>query len=76
MYCGAQQWSPTISVVRQFIDANGHLPKIPSVMEVKEYGIELADFNAKLQQKIEELTLYLIKVNNRIKKLEFNELGG
>ncbi len=47
-----------------------HLPEIPSENEVVKNGIELGKMDAKLLQKIEELTLYLIEQNKRIKALE------
>ena len=59
-----------LSEVEAFINENGHLPEIPSAEEVKENGINLGEMDAKLLQKIEELTLYMIEQNRRIEKLE------
>ena len=60
-----------------FIKENKHLPDIPSEKQVKEEGIFVGEMNAKLLQKIEELTLYVIELNktvesqqNRISELE------
>ncbi|NQX37415.1 hypothetical protein SAMN05421820_103603 [Pedobacter steynii] len=50
------------------IKEKGHLPGIPSALEVKENGIDLGDMNAKLLQKIEELTLHLIKMEKENKQ--------
>ena len=68
---------PTLEEVEQHIADQGHLPEIPSEAEVTENGINLGEMNAKLLQKIEELTLYLIDQNKqnqeqqaRIEKLE------
>ncbi len=60
----------------QYIQANGHLPEMPSSAEVKKEGIELGKMDAKLLQKIEELTLYLIKMKkeNEMLKKEVKEL--
>ena len=52
---------PTIEEVEKFIKANGHLKDIPSASKVLKEGIFLGSMNAKLLQKIEELTLYTIK---------------
>jgi hypothetical protein len=52
------------------IKSEGHLPNIPSEAEVKESGVNLGEMQAKLLQKIEELTLYVIDQNKRIEKLE------
>jgi hypothetical protein len=53
------------------IKANKHLPGIPSAEEIKEKGQNVSQIQAKLLQKIEELTLYLIdlkKENEQMKK--------
>ncbi|MDB5014379.1 MAG: hypothetical protein JWQ25_2581 [Daejeonella sp.] len=49
--------------VEKFIKENHHLPNIPSATEVEKDGINLGEMNAKLLQKIEELTLHLIEQN-------------
>ena len=61
---------PSLLSVEKFIQRNNHLPNIPSAAEVEEHGINLGSMDAKLLQKIEELTLYLIEQNKRIKILE------
>ncbi|TKG91605.1 hypothetical protein EYV94_21510 [Puteibacter caeruleilacunae] len=50
-----------IEQVANFIDENGHLPNIPNAKTVKKDGISVGEMNAKLLEKIEELTLYVIK---------------
>ena len=52
------------------IQEKGHLPGIPSADEAKANGVDLGDMNAKLLQKIEELTLYLIEQGKEIKELK------
>ena len=56
--------------VENFIEKNNHLPDVPSEKEVMENGIQLGEMDAKLLQKIEELTLYMIDINKRVKSLE------
>ena len=56
--------------VEQFIKENGHLPNIPAAQEMEEDGINLAETNKMLMEKVEELTLYLIEQNKRIADLE------
>ncbi len=51
---------PTLSEVENHINEHKHLPNIPSEAEVKENGVSLGEMQAKLLQKIEELTLYVI----------------
>ncbi|MEL7147664.1 MAG: hypothetical protein AAFO69_14920 [Bacteroidota bacterium] len=50
----------SLSSIAAFISENGHLPNIPSAAEVEQNGIALGEMNAKLLEKIEELTLYAI----------------
>ena len=53
--------------VEQFINQNSHLPEVPSAQEITDKGIDVGAMNAKLLQKVEELTLYLIEQNKEIK---------
>ncbi len=60
-----------IDQVAQFIATNKHLPNIPSAQQlVKEEGIELLDITTKQQEKIEELFLYMIQLNEENKALK------
>lgn len=52
------------------IKANKHLPGIPSAQEVRQNGVNILEMQAKLLQKIEELTLYVIEQQEKIKSLE------
>ncbi|MCX2680623.1 hypothetical protein OOZ15_11780 [Galbibacter sp. EGI 63066] len=61
---------PTLEEVEQHIQEKGHLKNIPSAKEVEENGIYLGEMDAKLLQKIEELTLYTIEQEKKIKTLE------
>jgi hypothetical protein len=49
-----------------------HLSSIPTQTEVMENGIDLGEMNAKLLEKVEELSLYVIAQEKRIKELEKN----
>jgi len=53
---------PTLEEVERHINEKGHLENIPSEEEVLKDGIYLGEMNAKLLQKIEELTLYMIEM--------------
>jgi len=61
---------PTLKEVENHIREKGHLKDIPSAKEVEQNGIFLGEMNSKLLQKIEELTLYTIEQDKKIKKLE------
>jgi len=56
-----------------YIKHNGHLPNIPTEAEVLQKGIGLGEMNAKLLEKIEELTLYIIEQENKLQKMEILE---
>ena len=60
----------SLEEVEQFINENQHLPNVPSAEEVYKSGINVADISSKLLEKIEELTLYSIEQNKRLKKIE------
>lgn len=49
-----------------YINQNGHLPGVPTAAEVQKDGVDLAEVNALLLQKIEELTLYVIELEKKI----------
>ena len=51
----------SLSDLDAFIKENKHLPEIPTTKEVSENGVSVGEMNAKLLQKIEELTLHTIK---------------
>ncbi|SHL46787.1 hypothetical protein [Flavobacterium chilense] len=53
---------PSLAEVEKHIAEKGHLENIPSEEEVLKNGINLGEMNAKLLQKIEELTLYMIEM--------------
>lgn len=60
----------SLSEVAAYLEANGHLENIPDSETVKKEGISLGEMNAKLLEKIEELTLYIIEQEKRISALE------
>ncbi|ASW75022.1 cell wall anchor protein [Chryseobacterium piperi] len=57
----------SLEEVEQHIEEKGHLPNIPSADEVVKNGINVAEMDAKLLEKIEELTLYSIEQNKQLK---------
>ncbi|WP_303318698.1 DUF4200 domain-containing protein [Flavivirga abyssicola] len=66
---------PTLTEVENHISKKGHLKDIPSAEEVNKYGIFLGEMDAKLLQKIEELTLYTIQQEKEIEKLKSEVLS-
>ena len=63
---------PTLEEVEQHIKEKGHLKDIPSAKEVEENGVFLGEMDARLLQKIEELTLYVIELKKEIEQLKSN----
>ena len=61
---------PSLRDTENYIRQNQHLPGIPSAQEVKEKGVSLGEMNAKLLEKIEELTLYQIDMMKTIELLQ------
>ena len=59
-----------LSEVSEFITAHHHLPEIPSAEEMKANGVNMNEMQIQLLQKIEELTLYILQQEERIKQLE------
>ncbi len=67
----------SLEETKAYIDANKHLPEVPSAKEMEKNGVQLGEMNMLLLKKVEELTLYMIKVDAknaeyemRIKALE------
>jgi hypothetical protein len=65
---------PSLTEVENFIKQNNHLPGIPSAAEVEKKGIDVADTQAALLKKLEELTLYVIELEKRSQK-QSEEIG-
>ncbi|GAB3970525.1 hypothetical protein GCM10028806_18700 [Spirosoma terrae] len=52
----------SLAEVDQYIQKHQHLPGVPSAAEVVEQGIDAVRMDAKILEKIEELTLYSIQL--------------
>jgi hypothetical protein len=59
-----------LSEVEGVIKREGHLPGMPSAADVAAHGLSVGEMQAKLLQKIEELTLHQIEQEKRIEQLE------
>ena len=60
---------PDLEKLEAFIHKNKHLPEIAPEQEMLENGVEVGEFQIKLLQKIEELTLYIIDQNKSLKEV-------
>nr|WP_321450318.1 hypothetical protein [uncultured Carboxylicivirga sp.] len=60
----------SLEEIEAFILKNKHLPDIPSAAAMDEKGVNLAEMNKLLLQKVEELTLYMLQQQKEIDKLK------
>lgn len=59
---------PKLEEVEKHIKTKKHLPEIASANQMQQEGVNIGEFQIKLLQKIEELTLYSIEQNKKIEK--------
>ncbi len=59
--------------LRTFVQNEKHLPNVPSAKEYETNGVELGEMNRILLEKVEELTLYILQLEERMKKVEAEE---
>jgi hypothetical protein len=55
--------------LKEYIKTNKHLPGVPDAATLEKKGINLGEMTKKLMEKIEELTLYIIKFDEQNKEL-------
>lgn len=67
---------PALSEVKTFIQSNKHLPGVPSAAEMVQNGLDVAEMDAKLLEKIEELTLYIIQLQEQVNELKAEKNTG
>lgn len=61
---------PPLEDVERHIAARGHLPDVPPSAQIELKGLSVGESQRLMMQKIEELTLYAIEQNKRIKALQ------
>jgi trimeric autotransporter adhesin len=67
-----------IDELEKFIARERHLPNIPAAIDIKDQGLNMSDFQMKLLEKIEELTLYTVQQAKtiRLKDAQIAELDA
>ncbi|MRX41383.1 hypothetical protein GJU43_19020 [Flavobacterium sp. LC2016-23] len=60
----------SLKELEKFVTAKQHLPEIASEKEMIENGLNMKEFQMKLLQKMEEMTLYIIEQNKKNEKQE------
>ncbi|QLE02057.1 hypothetical protein HX109_11005 [Galbibacter sp. BG1] len=56
----------SLKELKKYIEIYGHLPEIPSAEEIAEEGISVGEMNMLLLKKIEELTLYILIMKQKL----------
>lgn len=60
----------SLTEVETYINENGHLPNVPSAEQVEAEGIAVSEMMTIQQEKIEELTLYIIQLSKEVEALK------
>lgn len=55
--------------LKEFINENHHLPDVPSAKQIDSTGMPVGKTEAKMMQKIEELTRYILQQQDEIEQL-------
>lgn len=58
-----------LQTLKKYVIENNHLPDVPAAEAMKD-GIEVGKMNKMLMQKVEELTLYVIQLNEELQQLK------
>jgi hypothetical protein len=56
--------------LRSYVATNNRLPNMPSATQVDAEGADLGELNRLLVEKVEELTLYILQLEERMKRVE------
>lgn len=59
-----------LNELRNYVQTNHHLPNIPSAEEMTSAPVDLGEMNRLLLEKVEELTLYVLELEDRLNKVE------
>jgi hypothetical protein len=60
----------SLEETKAYIDANKHLPEVPSAKEMEKNGLQLGEMNLLLLKKVEELTLHILEQKRQIDELK------
>jgi hypothetical protein len=60
----------SIDELKKFVETNKHLPGVADAKTIRETGIGFSATAISLLEKVEELSLYVIQLNEKIKELE------
>jgi hypothetical protein len=60
----------SLNDLKTYVNTQQHLPNIPSEKEFQKEGVDIGELNRLLLEKVEELTLYILQLEERISKIE------
>ena len=60
----------SLNELENYVKTNRHLPGMPSAQEMSENGMSLSEMSNKLLEKVEELTLHLIRLEKENQRLK------
>jgi hypothetical protein len=61
---------PSFDRLRSYIAQNKHLPNIPAANDIEKSGMDVGDMQRRMMEKIEELTLYVLELEKKLRTLE------
>jgi len=61
--------------LKKYILENKHLPNIPAAAEMEKTGVQLGDMSRRLLEKVEELTLYILQLQEQIDELKNKKIS-
>lgn len=65
----------SLSELEEAVKETKHLPGIPTASEIQSSGLALGEMQARLLEKIEELTLYVIQINKELSKVQSEKVA-
>lgn len=60
----------TLDALKKHVQQNKHLPGVPTAASIASKGLSVSAVQGKMMEKIEELSLYIIQLHERILQLE------
>lgn len=58
----------SLEQLKTYLNENKHLPNVPSAEQMEQNGLNLGENDRMLMEKVEELTLYLLQLQEQLKQ--------
>jgi len=59
---------PPLNDIKLYVKKNHHLPDLPSAQDIEKNGLNLGELDKQMVKKVEELTLYIVDQDNKVKQ--------